>query len=146
MMRRCLCMLLAVVVLAGCRQESVGVAQNSGQQIYMARCAVCHGENREGRPGMYPPLAGSQLVDGPPDRITAIVLDGLQGRVGDYNAVMPGWGSTLRDTDIASVITWLRQRDGKTPVTAVDVNHTRVTTTGRNTFWTMEDLQNLPAN
>jgi mono/diheme cytochrome c family protein len=111
----------------------------------MARCAVCHGANGEGRQPYYPPLTGSPWVDGPPDRLAAIVLDGLQGKMGNYNAVMPGWGSVLQDTEIAAVMSWLRQADGKSPVTAVDVNHVRVETAARNTFWTAEDLQNLPA-
>jgi mono/diheme cytochrome c family protein len=136
-------MLLGVGLLAGCRQEKMGVMQDSGQQIYLARCAVCHGENREGRAGMYPALAGSQWVDGPPERLAALILDGIQGRVGNYEAVMPGWGPILQDAEIAAVMTWLRQGDGKGPVTAVEVNHARVETAARNTFWTAGDLRSL---
>ena len=138
-------MMLAVVLLGGCQKQSAGVAEDSGQAIYMARCAVCHGENRQGRPGMYPALAGSEWVDGAPGRLAAIVLDGMQGRMGSFDAIMPGWGAILRDSEIAAVMTWLRSQDGKGPVTAVDVNHTRIETNGRNTFWTAADLKSLPA-
>jgi mono/diheme cytochrome c family protein len=138
-------LLLAVAFLSACRQQTSGVSE-SGKDIYMARCAVCHGDNGQGRPGMYPALAHSPFVDGPPERFAAIILDGLQGRVGNYDAVMPGWGAILRDTEIAAVMTWLRASDGKPPVTAVDINHTRVETNGRNTFWTAQDLQSLHAN
>jgi mono/diheme cytochrome c family protein len=117
--------------------------EDSGQQIYMARCAMCHGENREGREGMYPALAGSEWVDGAPERLAAIILDGIQGRVGNYEAVMPGWGPILQDAEIAAVMTWLRRGDGKGPVTAVEVNHARIETAGRNTFWTAGDLRSL---
>jgi mono/diheme cytochrome c family protein len=92
---------------------------------------------------MYPPLSKSQLVDGPPDRFAAVILNGLQGRIGNYDAVMPGWGAILRDPEIAAVMTWLRTADGKSPVTAVDINHTRIETSARNTFWTAQDLQSL---
>jgi mono/diheme cytochrome c family protein len=91
---------------------------------------------------MYPALAGSEWVDGPPQRFAAIILDGIQGQVGNYQAVMPGWGAYLKDSEIA-VMTWLRQSDGKSPVTPVEVNHTRVVTNARNTFWTAEDLRNF---
>jgi mono/diheme cytochrome c family protein len=137
-------MALAAALLGGCRERKMEATVDSGHDIYMARCAVCHGVTGEGAGGMYPPLAGSQWVDGPPDRLAAILLEGVQGRVGNYQVVMPGWGSVLQDTEIAAVMTWLRERDGKGPVTAVDVNHVRVETAGRNTFWTPEDLRSLP--
>jgi mono/diheme cytochrome c family protein len=135
--------LLAALLFSACHQEKPEILENSGQQIYLARCAVCHGETGQGRPGMYPPLAGSQYVDGPPQRLAAIILDGLQGRVGSYNAVMPGWGTILNDAEIAAVMTWLRKTDAKPPVAPVDVSHTRITTAAHNTFWTAEDLHNL---
>lgn len=93
--------------------------------------------------GMYPRLTGSEWVDGPPERLAAIILDGMQGRVGNFEAVMPGWGTVLRDTEIAAVMTWLRKGEGKGPVTAVEVNQARVQTAARNTFWTAEDLSHL---
>lgn len=119
------------------------VSMDGGQRIYMARCAMCHGQSREGRPGMYPALARNEWVDGEPGRLAAIILDGMQGRAGNYNAVMPGWGSVLPDAEIAAVMTWLRKQDGAGAVQPVEVNHTRVMTEGRNSFWTVEDLQNM---
>ncbi len=135
-------MLVAAGLLSGCREQKMEVMEDSGQQIYMARCAVCHGENGEGA-GMYPALAGSEWVNGAPERLAAIILDGMEGRVGNYQAVMPGWGSVLKDSEIAAVMTWVRARAGKGTVTAAEVNHARVETAGRNTFWTAEDLRNL---
>jgi mono/diheme cytochrome c family protein len=135
-------LILCALLLSGCRQQMAGMATDSGQAIYMNRCAVCHGDHGEGRAGMYPALASSEWVDGPPQRLAAIILDGMQGRLGNYDAVMPGWGAILRDTEIAAVMTWLRQ--GKSPVTSVDVNQVRIETAGRDAFWTVEDLKNMP--
>jgi mono/diheme cytochrome c family protein len=143
MMRRWAWIALALPLLGGCRQPPQAGVEVSGQQIYLARCAICHGIHGEGVLN-YPALTRSQWVDGPPNRLAAIVLDGMQGRIGTYNAVMPGWGATLRDTEIAAILTWLRKQDGKSPVTAVDINHTRIVTGNHNTFWNAEDLQNLP--
>jgi len=133
-------MALAAALLAGCRRQAE-VIPDTGHMVFMARCALCHGENTKGRPGLYPPLEGAEWVNGPPERLAAIILDGVQGPLGNYNGVMPGWRGVLHDTEIAAVITWLRQ--GKAPVTAVEVNHVRIETEGRNTFWTAADLQNL---
>lgn len=144
MRRRLAGMALAAALLAGCGRQNATVAADSGHDIYMARCAMCHGMNGEGAPGMYPPLAGSEWVDGPPQRLAAIILDGMQGRAGNYNAIMPGWGAVMPDAEIAAVMTWLRQRDGKGAVTAVEVNHVRMETAARNTFWTVEDLRTEP--
>jgi mono/diheme cytochrome c family protein len=129
--------------LGGCRQPGTEVKGDAGQKIYMTRCAVCHGLKEEGRPGLYPPLAGSEWVSGPPEWMAAQILDGLQGPVGKYNAVMPGWRGYLKDAEIAAVMTWLRQGAGKEPVSAVEVNRVHLETEGRNTFWTVYDLQNL---
>lgn len=35
------------------------LAQTQGASLYQARCAVCHGVEGQGIPGLYPPLAGS---------------------------------------------------------------------------------------
>ena len=92
---------------------------------------------------MYPPLAGSEWVSGSSERLAAVIRDGLKGPSGKFNGLMPGWRGVLPDTDIAAVMTWLRQADGKPPVTAVEVSQVRLETRGRNTFWTVGDLQNL---
>ena len=134
--------LLAPALLAACGRPPE-VRPDSGQAIYMIRCAVCHGRDRQGRPGMYPPLAGSEWVSGPPDRLAALVLDGVQGPLGKYNSVMPGWRGYLKDAEIAAVITWLRQIAGKPPVTPVEVARVHLQTEARGTFWTATDLQNL---
>ena len=133
-----------VLLLAGCRQQPANTAAQSGRDIYLARCAVCHGVDREGIPGMYPPLKGAEWVDGPPKRMAAIILDGIQARVGKMDAIMPAGATVMNDAEIASVMTWLRAADGKPPVTPVEVEHVRIVTAARNTFWTMDDLRNIP--
>jgi mono/diheme cytochrome c family protein len=106
---------------------------------------VCHGADRQGRPGLYPPLAGSEWVSGPPEKLAAIILDGLQGPLGKYNtgAVMPGWRGYLKDAEIAGIMTWLRSQAGKPAVAPVEVSRVHFQTEGRNTFWNLADLQNM---
>lgn len=71
-----------------------------GEQVYTANCVACHQANGKGVPGAFPALDGSQMVNGPQDGQIAILLNGKNA--------MPGWKSTLSDTEIAAVITYTR--------------------------------------
>lgn len=142
MMTRVVRMALAAALLAGCRRQQAEVKPDSGHEIYTEQCALCHNLNGEGIPG-YPPLAGTEWVTGPPERLAAVILDGMKGPSGNYNGVMPGWRGVLQDAQIAALMTWLRQADAQPPVTPVEISHVRLETQGRNTFWTVDDLRSL---
>jgi cytochrome c oxidase subunit 2 len=71
-----------------------------GENVYAANCVACHQANGKGVPGAFPALDGSQMVNGPQDDQIAILLNGKNA--------MPGWKSTLSDTEIAAVITYTR--------------------------------------
>jgi mono/diheme cytochrome c family protein len=132
--------------LAACRQGNAPVAEMSGKDIYTSRCAVCHGVDRAGVSGFTAALTGSKWVDGSPTRFAAILLDGIQVQKGSATATMPAWSPTLTDTQIAAVMTWLRQQDNKPAIDAAAVGHARTVITGHNTFWTFQDLESVPGN
>ena len=50
-----------------------------GKKVFSANCATCHQANGLGVTGQYPPLAGSEYVNGGTRRLGMIVLKGLQG-------------------------------------------------------------------
>jgi mono/diheme cytochrome c family protein len=56
---------------------------------------------------------------------------------------MPAWGGVLSDADIAALVTYLREKEGKPPFTPIQVNQVRVETSARNSPWTVQDLANL---
>lgn len=91
-----------------------------GKKIFLANCAVCHQPNGLGAAGQgYPPLAGSEYVNGGTRRLGMIVLKGLQGPLTvkgqSYgSAVMQPWDKTLSDAKIADVLTYIRQEWGNT--------------------------------
>lgn len=76
---------------------SLAVAQSQGATIYQARCAVCHGSQGQGTPGLYPPLAGTLgrllALEEARAYIAWVVRYGLSGFIrssgGVYNGVMP---------------------------------------------------------
>ncbi len=139
---------IAAALLAGCHpaQQDQNVETDPGHYLYTARCAVCHGTNREGIAPLYPPLAGSPWVDGPPGKLAAVIMDGMVDESGTYHGTMPAWRAVMSDADMATLMTWLRQQDGKGPVTPIEVNHFRVKTEVRGAPWTAEDLKNLKLN
>jgi mono/diheme cytochrome c family protein len=89
-----------------------------GKKIFSANCAVCHQPNGLGAQGQgYPPLAGSEIVNGGSKRVGMIVLKGLTGPITVKGmqfgtAVMQPWDKTLSDAKIADVITYIRQEWG----------------------------------
>jgi cytochrome c oxidase subunit 2 len=73
-----------------------------GEKVYAANCIACHQANGMGVPPAFPALAGSKLVAGPKTDNIALVLNGKQG------TAMQAFGKQLSDTDIAAVITYIR--------------------------------------
>jgi mono/diheme cytochrome c family protein len=105
-----------------------------GASQYKAVCITCHQETGQGIPGTYPPLAGSEWVNGPAARVIRIVVYGLKGDIHveghDFNAAaMPVFGQVngsaynWSDEKIAAVLTYVRQTWGNKadPVKPEDV-------------------------
>jgi mono/diheme cytochrome c family protein len=130
---------------AGAQGAGQPKAPRSGAQIFSSTCAACHQAQGEGT-NVYPPLAGSEWVNGPEARVVRIILHGLigdvevQGQV--YNGAMPAWGPTLTDDEIAAVATYIRSSFGNQalPITAATVTRARAAYPGRTTPWTMPEL------
>jgi mono/diheme cytochrome c family protein len=86
-----------------------------GAAIFAAQCASCHQAAGTGVPGAFPPLAGSNWVNGRDVTLTQILLHGIQGTLTvngtAYNGAMPSFGH-LSDADIAAVLTYVRSQWG----------------------------------
>jgi mono/diheme cytochrome c family protein len=112
-------------------------------------CVQCHQATGLGLPGTYPPLAGSEWVNGPEDRVISIVLYGLQGPVHVKGtafgaAAMPSFGPSgfnLSDEKIAAVLTYVRQEWGNQsgPISADQVAAVRAKD-GNHGAWAESDL------
>jgi mono/diheme cytochrome c family protein len=92
------------------------VSASAGARIFNQNCASCHQANGEGVPGTFPPLAGNPTVTGYDVHVIHIVKFGLTGNLHvkgtDYNGMMPAWGQSLSNADIASVLTYIRSSWG----------------------------------
>ena len=102
-------------------------ANTAGASVYNTNCASCHQATGEGVAGAFPPLAGNPTVTGSAAKVIHIVKYGLKGAITvkgkSYNGMMPPWGTTLSNADIAAVISYVRSSWGNaaTPVTVADV-------------------------
>ena len=124
-----------------------------GQRVYSQACQACHQATGLGAPGQFPPLAGSEWVQAKgADRIIRLVLNGIGGPIEvkgqSFNGVMPPWRDTLKDEEIAAVITFIRGNkdwgNAASPVKAKDVAVIREETKARGTSWTPEELKGTP--
>lgn len=130
------------------QQEAPAATAGSGkgEAVYRQICASCHQAAGQGIPGVYPPLAGSQLLQGDPTVPIRIVLHGFQGRIERqgkvYNGVMTPWGNVLSDDDVAAVLTYIRSAWGNSapPITADQVQEVRQKTQGRAQPYTEAEL------
>jgi mono/diheme cytochrome c family protein len=117
-----------------------------GKKVFVSNCATCHQANGQGVPGQFPPLAGSEWVQGSEERIIRIVLNGLNGPITveghDYNNVMPGLGAVLKDEQIANVLSYIRSEWGNTApeVQPETVAKVRADTASRAGPWTAAEL------
>jgi mono/diheme cytochrome c family protein len=106
-----------------------------GQKEFQNICITCHQATGMGMPGVYPPLAGSEWVNGSPERVIRIVLYGLKGEIHveghDFSAAAmpvfgqePGSAYNWSDDKIAAVLTYVRQAFGNKsgPITTEQVD------------------------
>ncbi|NNE48385.1 MAG: cytochrome c [Rhodothermales bacterium] len=120
---------------------------NDGQQIYMTRCVSCHQAEGRGISGYFPPLDGTQWVLEEEGRLIRIVLHGLTGPTTvqgvAYNGAMPAWGTVLSDSEIADVLSYIRNAwSNEAPeVKQADVAAVRALTVDRATPWTHAELE-----
>lgn len=119
-----------------------------GESLYTKMaCVGCHQPNGEGKPGEFPPLAGSKYVTIEDSTLTTkIVLAGLVGPVivkgSEYNGNMVAYGPALKDHEIAGLVTFIRKNWGNegSEVTKDDVAAVRADIGSRDP-WVSDDLK-----
>jgi mono/diheme cytochrome c family protein len=102
-----------------------------GAKLYGQHCAQCHGEQGQGVPGAYPPLAGNRAVLMPvTPNLVQVVLNGgfppaTAGNPRPFG--MPPYATVLSDGDVAAVLSYIRSAWGNqaAPVTEFAVNRHR---------------------
>ena len=125
-----------------------------GKRVYTQYCLVCHQSTGLGVAGQFPPLVDSEWVLAREwhgdNHVVKVVLNGLQGPItvkGNlYNNAMAPWGGVLKDEQVASVLTYIRNEWGNSapPITAEFVALIREQNVDRKEAWTQKELQAIP--
>ncbi len=121
-----------------------------GAEVYRreGHCATCHQENGRGLPAaQFPPLAGTQWVNGSEERLIKLTLHGLLGPITvkekRYAGLVPMTAfKGLSDHEIAGVLTYIRRSfgNGASPISPERVRSVRQATTGQKGFYQPEQL------
>ena len=100
-----------------------GTASVDGKAVFAANCVACHQATGKGLPGVFPPLDGSEWVNGDARVLANIVLHGVNGAISvagaSFNGSMPNF-DRLSDTELAAVLShvrasWSNHADAITP-------------------------------
>ena len=85
-----------------------------GKRTYFSSCFACHGQDGQGIPAVFPPIAKSDYLVADKDRAIRVVLKGLTGPVTvngvTYNSAMPP--QDLNDEQVADVLTFIMNSFG----------------------------------
>lgn len=105
-----------------------------GAALYRKNCMGCHQPDGKGDGNLFPPLAGSEWVNGgifgEKSQVIQTVLNGLHGPVTvnghPYNSVMPAF-SQLSDEQLSQILTYIRAQFGNhaSLVTPQEVKNSR---------------------
>jgi len=71
-----------------------------GATLFSQSCAACHQSKGQGIPGAFPALANNKFVQGPPEQVAHVILNGRGG--------MPKFSGDLTDEQIAAVASYVR--------------------------------------
>ena len=83
------------------KQNSLSKLMEIGAIVYERNCVACHQLNGQGISGIFPALAGSDIVLNDKARHLEILMEGVQG------AAMASYANQLSEGEMASVITFV---------------------------------------
>ena len=96
--------MVVVAFLAAAATSPVRAQEADGKALFLKNCAACHQATGKGIPGAFPALAGNTFVQGKSSDVASVLLKGRGG--------MPDFSDSLSDSDIATVLTFVRSNWG----------------------------------
>ncbi len=122
-----------------------------GKEIYAREgfCSTCHQADGAGLSASgFPPLAGTQWVNGNEERLIKVVLKGLQGPIEVLDKEYPGqvpmtpFAGMLKDDEVAAVLTYVRNSFGNnaSAISPDKVKEVRAAVKDKTGFYAPEEL------
>lgn len=144
--------LIAASVSAVAQESDLKESIERGRPLYMQTCIACHQPTGMGLPGAFPPVAGSEYVNGSLKRMISILLKGLQGPITVKGAVYSNVMIALDmqfpiykdDKNLADVVNYVRNSFGNTNTEAATpalVAEIRAKLASRTTPWTEAEIK-----
>lgn len=96
-------------------EQSLYASRSEGARLLTGACMACHAQTK-GTPmvGVRPSLVlNTNLYIDTPDNMIHVVLDGISTPATPELGYMPGFGNTLNDRQIATLLNYLRQDGAK---------------------------------
>jgi mono/diheme cytochrome c family protein len=126
---------------------------NRGETLFTAQCMACHGPDGKGIEQLGPPLVGSEWVTSSPERLVAILLQGLAGPIKVAGksyvpaAAMPGFkvNPEVTDAQLTDIATFVRFAwgNGKDAVKPKTLTEMRAALADRETAFSPEEIEKL---
>ncbi len=149
-LNQCLTAKASVAQYAPPKEKTHLESYQRGEKFFIANCMACHGTNGEGLDQLGPPLAQSEWVNESPEKLSAILLQGLMGPITVHGkkytppTAMPGMKSAalIKDADLADVATFIRHawNNKKSQVEPATIQKVREQLKDRQTSFTPEEL------
>ncbi len=125
-----------------------------GEEIFSrdGHCATCHQQDGKGLASTgFPPLSGTRWVNGSPQRLIKLTLDGMHGPIEVLGRTYPGYvpmtpfRGLLNDREVAAVLTYVRNAFGNraSSISPGQVREVREASGSRSGFWTAKELLEL---
>lgn len=97
-----------------------------GQQLYMTHCSNCHQTDGKGMSALYPPIAGSSIINDK-QRMACIIQNGMRDTIivngKQFSRPMPA-NPKLTEIEIAEIVSFVSMKWGKdSTYTSIDFVH-----------------------
>ncbi|QDT12620.1 PVC-type heme-binding CxxCH protein [Planctomycetes bacterium K23_9] len=135
------------------RDKNFKRAYALGERVFYEEgsCYTCHRDHGEGIIRIYPPLVGSEWVNGDKDRLIKLTLHGIWGKMRVRGEIfeptegvppMTAIGNFFSDAEVAAALTYVRNSWGNDAdaISPEDVKRIRQETKGRKKFYSPAEL------